>query len=262
MPDQIQLEWTYAPADLFEERAELLIDGCTFVIDAGTVAARTPFEGDSETIRSFCEGLHTRLKAVFLVAQMQAHKPCELSSLGTAVRLSPDGSKHYDAFLAPLVCKMSWGVMDSRLVDTAGNVTVDTRAARVAKRRDLAQRAAELSTNPVVLAILESYAAAVNDSGNEFLHLYEIREALVKHSHVEGKTKEAMIGGDRWRRLRELANKAPVTQSRHRGAHLGKPVKEATAEQLAEARAIAQMMIEDYLALLETKAPRAQLKTL
>jgi hypothetical protein len=255
MPDQIQLEWTYVPADLFEERAEWFIGGCTFVIDAGTVAARAPFEGDPETIRSFCDGLHTRLEALFLVAQMQAHKPCELASPGTAVRLSPDGSKHYFVFPAPLVYKTSWGVIDGRLVDMASNAIVDTRAARIAKRRDLAQRAAELSTNPVVLAILKSYAAAVNDSGNEFLHLYEIREALAKHLHVDGKTKEGVLGGARWRRLRELANKTPVTQSRHRGAHLGKPVKEATAEQLAEARAIAQMMIEESLALLETKPP-------
>ena len=67
------MEWTYAPADFFEERVELLVDRCLFVIDAGTVTGHVPLEGDPETIRSFCEGLHNKVEALFLTAQMLAH---------------------------------------------------------------------------------------------------------------------------------------------------------------------------------------------
>src|SRR4029077_6337068 len=77
MPDEICLEWTYDPADLFEERAERLVVGCPFVIDAGSVSCRVPFEGDpaaAGVLWSFCNAVHERLNAVFLAAQALQHK--------------------------------------------------------------------------------------------------------------------------------------------------------------------------------------------
>jgi hypothetical protein len=83
MPDELQLEWTYEPPGLFEERAELLVDRCAFVIDARRVTVRAPFEGNPETdIRSHCNELHQRLDGLFLAAQMLAHKAYVLSKPG------------------------------------------------------------------------------------------------------------------------------------------------------------------------------------
>jgi hypothetical protein len=61
------------------------------------------------------------------------------------------------------------------------------------------------------------------------------------------------ISETKWDKLGTLANTDPLQQGRHRGRHLGS-LRGATSEELTEARAIARMMIEAYLALLERNA--------
>jgi hypothetical protein len=256
MPDEIQLEWAYTPADLFEEQAELLIGGCTFVIDAGRVVARAPFEGDPAAegvLRSFCNARHQELEAVFLAAQALEHKTCTLSESKSPVRLCPDGTRHPFLVAQSLKLTLSLGRLDVQIVEAGGRI-VDTRAARIAKRKELAHKAATYLTDPTANAILRSYSAAVIDPRNELVHLYEIRETLAKHFGSEKNTREALgISGAEWKTLGRLACVEPLLQGRHRGRFPGSLVP-ATDEQLSEARAIALKMIEAYLARLEFTA--------
>ena len=220
MPDEIQLEWAYTPADLFEEQAELLIGGCTFVIDAGRVVARAPFEGDPAAegvLRSFCNARHQELEAVFLAAQALEHKTCTLSESKSPVRLCPDGTRHPFLVAQSLKLTLSLGRLDVQIVEAGGRI-VDTRAARIAKRKELAQKAATYLTDPTANAILRSYSAAVIDPRNELVHLYEIRETLAKHFGSEKNTREALgISGAEWKTLGRLACVEPLLQGWDRG---------------------------------------------
>ena len=166
MPDEIHLEWTYEPANLFEKRTELSVGECTFLIDAGKVIGRAPFEGDAAAegdLWSFCSELHQRLDALFLAAQAFEHRAYTLSGPRNCVRLSPDGVRDYFALAEGCRLEMSLGKVDVQIADTAGNVTVDTRSDRIARRIALARSAGERITDPAANSILRSYAAAVSD---------------------------------------------------------------------------------------------------
>jgi len=54
--------------------------------------------------------------------------------------------------------------------------------------------------------------------------------------------------------LSKLANRLPISQGRHSGEKIGK-LRPAKAEELAEARRIAQSFIEKYLDYLERQNP-------
>jgi hypothetical protein len=248
MPDEIQAEWTYEPPDLFEERAELLIDRCAFVIDAGRVTVCAPFEGNPDTdISNFCNELHQRLDALLLAAQMLTHKAYVLSKPGTIVRISQDGRRHFYVLAELPTNKITGGAVDILITDAAGNVTKDTRKERIDGRKKLAQIAAAQISDPVANSILRSYSAAVNDPRNELVHLYEIREALSTHFGGDKKTQAALNVSDaKWRRLGALACDEPLLQGRHRGKHPG-ALRAATQEELSEARAIARGMVEAFL---------------
>ena len=252
MPDEIRLEWTYQPADLFEERAEVRTGARTYVIDAGTITGRAPFEGDpaaAGVLWSFCNELHQRLEAMFLAAQALEHRTATLSEPFNTVRVSPDHIRHAFVLARGLKATTSLGRIDIQIAE-AGGRQVDTRAARIAKRKEFAQKAATFLTDPAANAILRSYSAAVIDPQNELIHLYEIREALAKHFKGEGKAMGALnITVAEWKALGKLACNEPLLQGRHRGRFPGALVP-ATEEQLSLARAIALRMIEAYLALL------------
>jgi hypothetical protein len=258
MPDEIHLEWSFEPTDLFEERAELQIGGCTFVIDAGTVICRAPFEGDpapAGVLWGFCNALHQRVNAVLLAAQTLEHKAYTLSGAKNTVRLSPDGGRHFFVLAEGLRLKTSLSNLDVQQADGAGNVILDTRRDRIGKRIALAQSAGEHITDPAANSILRSYAAAVRDPGNELIHLYEIRDALADRLGGEHEACTALgISNTKWRRLGTLASVEPLQEGRHRGQHLG-ALRAASPEELTEARAIARVMIEAYLALLDHETP-------
>ena len=170
------------------------------------------------------------------------------------MRLSPDGVRDYFALAEGCRLEMSLGKVDVQIADTAGNVTVDTRSDRIARRIALARSAGERITDPAANSILRSYAAAVSDPRNELIHLYEILDALKMQFGGEREARKSLgMSETKCRKLGTLANTDPLQQGRHRGRHLG-TLRGATAEELIEARAIACMMIEAYLALLERNA--------
>ena len=102
--------------------------------------------------------------------------------------------------------------------------------------------------------MLRSYEAAVRDPDDELIHLFEIRDALAAKLGRKAREKaRAKLGITRaaWQRLGSLANDAPINQGRHRGEHAGK-LRDATRDELEEARQIARGMLQAYLRSLES----------
>ena len=112
MAGTLQLAWTFTPPDLFEDRNEVQYEACTFLIDAGRVTARCEVDSgiDAEHIQRYCTELHQRLDALFLAAQMLAHKPYDLSPPGSIKCVRADGREDSFAFPgAGLTVTMSLG---------------------------------------------------------------------------------------------------------------------------------------------------------
>jgi hypothetical protein len=234
MTNILLFEWSFEPSGFFEERTEFQSSGYSFMIDAGTAKARLSIEDEPWNLAELRTEIEQRLGALFLAAQVLGHRSYKLN-LDKITLLREDGSTGSFIVAKSATMAITCGRVDFQTADSAGNVVQDSRRGRIQLRNWLAQAAAAHIEDPVVDSILRSYAAAVNDPRNELIHLYEVREALAEHFHADGATKEKLIGGDRWRRLRKLANQEPLLQGRYRGEHL-QSLRPASEEDLTEAR--------------------------
>ena len=251
MEDIVVLEWKFSPSDYFEEPIHIKRDDYVMTIGSGTVEARIrPEIYDKD--QSMRDRLHSALNYRFLGVQLLSHKPYELSN-ASMYRLHPDGHKEITIFPEPLVITMSMGVPDIIVKDKDGNVISDSRKERVEKKKELAELAEKYrQKDSVVDSILNSYNEAVNDPDNELVHLYEIRDAIAKKFGGASAAKSALgITGTQWSRLGTLASVEPLKQGRHRGKNPG-ALRDATEEELKEARSITLNLIESYLDYLES----------
>lgn len=247
MPDILLLEWKFEPADLFEEAMVARTGGYEFAIEWGFVQCRIPVDVESEDywLRQRTEA-HQQLDALFLAAQTLSSHQCKLLKPAVS-RIRESGGTDLYAFPLTAAIRVVERRPDVILKGADGVVVTDTKRQRIDHRNKLALLAAAHITDPVANSILRSFSASVNDSANELVHLYEIREAVTE---AFGSEQQAMnklgITPLQRRRFRDLTNDEPLVQGRHRGRHPG-TLRDATVEELEEARDIARQMIESYL---------------
>lgn len=92
---------------------------------------------------------------------------------------------------------------------------------------------------------------SVRDPDDEFVHLYEIRDALQKKFGNRKKAfKELGITDKEWKVIGDLADNQPLEQGRHRGKFVG-VLRAAKRSELDAARKSAADFIEKYLIYLE-----------
>src|SRR5690606_872868 len=254
MSKTVILQWTFSPPHLFEEAINIEKDGYTITINDGKIEARIPddlFE-KNERLRS---ELHELLNARFLAAQLLNHEPYTLSK-SQITKEHKDGKRDIIVEVEPITIKISAGQVDFVLKDKDGNVKTDSRRERIDLRTSLGERVSNLvGSEELLLGILRSYNAAINDTENELVHLYEIREALASRFGGEREAREALgVCGSSWKEFGRICNHEPLRQGRHRGQNLGL-LRDATKEELSEARKIAVELIESYLSFLENSKP-------
>jgi hypothetical protein len=242
----LEFEWHFTPPDLFEERTELVWSGRTFVLDAGNVTTRFETTGGQNWWQSLANELHQIVLTQFRAVQVLSHEKFTLTR-PTFARVRLDGGRDFFVTVEPARLTLKMGTPEIRHTDSLGNVVYDSRLKRIERRKSLAELAARAAGDPVADSILRSYSAAVSDPGNELVHLYEIRDALAHCFGGEAAASATLrINESEWRRLGALANGEPLTQGRHRGQHL-RQLRDATEEELEQAREIARSMIEAYL---------------
>jgi hypothetical protein len=99
--------------------------------------------------------------------------------------------------------------------------------------------------------MLQSYDSAVRDPHDELVHIYEIRGALAARFGSKAKAVSKLrLSNNDWNRLGELCNVLPLKQGRHRGENIT-ALRDATEDELAEARLLATAMIEAYMKYID-----------
>jgi hypothetical protein len=139
---------------------------------------------------------------------------------------------------------------DTITTDEKGVVIHDSRRERIEATKNLAELSVRHGANPTARRMLESFDAAIRYPGNELVYLYEVWDALQTKFRRNKKGRKA-LGISRPDRswLTNLANKEPLNQGRHRGRF--DTLRDATFEELAKARKIANEMIEKFLFYLD-----------
>lgn len=248
----VELEWRFTPSNYFEKELEISRPLYTMTISDGRVKAKMDSEiyKENPTIR---EQLHEDLNARFLAAQLLTHKPYNLSLIRTQW-LHPDGHNDIEIGLIGSGIKLSAGTLDHRITDPNGNIISDSKKDRIEKTVNFIELVAKHKTDSLLTRLLKSYEEAVGDTSNEFLHLYEIRDALtMKFGNEDNVRKTLGITKSEFSNFRGLCNNKDLNEGRHRGQN-NDISRNASEEELEKVRGLAQLFITKYINYLENKA--------
>lgn len=252
MSETWTVEWGYTPADFFPRSFSQCVAGQWFQVGRGCVKAPV------DTLRrEWSESLPDALQPVVLwmFQRQQALNYRRFRLSHYSVEHVTENGKVYRTI---------------RIYDTV--VTSDDVAVRLItpdgspvqgapgpgggeeQRVELSSVSQDLVADPVLSAILSSLGRAIDDQANELVHLYEIRDALKTRFEGEVKAYSALgVSSTDWKRLGRLANDYPLRQGRHRGEHAGE-LRDATPDELEQARSIAKGLISAYVKFLETRS--------
>ena len=246
MASRTRIEWTYRPTDYFEEPYTTSFEDVEIEISDGHIIAvldTDKYDRDS----SIRERLHNHVEGLFAGVRLQSHKDFDIYT-GATHQERPDGKT--DAILLMNVAGIlsSCGHLDTKALDSRGNVIKDTRQERIDEKRQFAEIvASKRGTDDVLDAMLKSHENAVKDPDNELIHLFEILEFLESKFRGRKQVRQELgISKNRLDTLGKLANTKPLKQGRHRGQHLSQ-LGDATASELENARSISKDMIVAYI---------------
>jgi len=247
-----RLEWRYSPKTFLEEPVFCEFKYGTVKIDDGVAVAMVDHEAfigaKDLMLDEAAEVINSHLSAVCL----ETHQDYKLSGPGrTDIREDGSGTLFIEAKAATAVFSASPAKVDFVSTNEDGSVT-DTTKERLDKK---ALHASLIRSDPAAKQMLNSFRASKSDPHNELVHLYEIRDALCEELGSAKKAKQYLgIVNKEWDKLGKLACNGEIKQGRHRGWKIGL-LREATEEELAEARSLAQSFIKKYLVYLERRNP-------
>ena len=248
----VQFEWTYTPKNYLEEPIEISGDQYQISISDGAALARI-----EPSLFAQDEGIKERLTALiecrFQAIQVMSHSEYTLSR-PSRTDITNDGKKNIFLEIQSAVMKMTCGNVDLIVKDKDGNIISDTKKERLEKQKWFAEAVARHRKHDKILDhALKSYQAAVRDPDNEFVHLYEVRDALAnRFGGQKNALKNLDVTQDEWDDIGKLANKLPLKQGRHRGSSAG-ILRDAERSELDIARKSVSKLIEKYLVYLESE---------
>lgn len=251
----LELRWEFTPTTLFEEALAYDFEQCKIAVDQGVVIATLPLvAGDTKSILR--KVVESHVESLVLGAQVAAHASCELSRPRVST-LHEDGSRGYIIECEPGTFQIRGGQVDIRYTRSDGTV-VDTRRDRIEHKHRLSRAAATHGPHNEALArMLRSYRSAIGDTEDELIHLYEVLDTLAS---TFGAQVEALrhLGQPKrkWSRLGQICNDLPLRQGRHRG-RVGVALRNASEEELSEARSLSAGFIEAYVEYLERTNERS-----
>jgi hypothetical protein len=248
MQPTIYLEWSYTPANYFEESLHENRENYRLEIDLGKIKA---FLKKKESEMDFFNKIHDEVENYFKAVQIVTHKKYDLSRY-TLYKQYSDGRRDVTVFPEPAQFRIFTGSADVKITKADGTVILDTKRERVEEEKLLAELFVKFrSQDKTVQKIMKSYSSAVNDSANELIHLYEIRDSLSDRFDSEKIVqRELGISAIEWSDFGRLSNNEPVREGRHRGKDLG-TLRNATIDELTRARKLAKKLILEYLRLLD-----------
>ena len=247
---KIQLEWKYAPENYFEEPIEISLEGVEIVIADGIALANIEprvFEGND----NLKDELNQIIESNFHAVQIMKRTKFELNKPSRS-DLKEDGKRNHYLEVDGVVEKATAYPVDIVVKDKDGNIISDTKRDRLKKQEWVAKTAGKFRSEDKTLdQMFKSYEMSVNDPDNEFVHLYEIRDALSEKFGTDTKAKKKLnITKSEWNEIGDFACKRPLKQGRHRGKSAG-VLRDATKEELEAGRKSVYNLIVKYLEYLD-----------
>lgn len=245
---KLALEWTYTPEDFFEQEIE--IDSEEYSVKIGMGSIRTVLLKSIESEEYFNK-IQEEMCDVFKSVQLENHSIFELSNY-IIVNIKPDGTETKNIITN---INLTFKTAVEYTISNANGISiVDSVENRKNKKLLLAKNTSEYCKKDQVFKnIVGSFSNSISDNENCFFHLYEILDSLTKTFGSVKRTQKILgITALKWNRLGKLSNYEPLIEGRHRGKNIGF-LRNATIQELKEAREISKGIILLYLEYLKTK---------
>jgi len=237
------VEWTYSPADYFEEPMEISNEDYNLIIKDGKVEARTSCDQRPQ----LCDQLSMELEFRFQGIQLVSNKPYELSKPSITCPHHHSGMRIISVSETATISTE----VDLTITDKNGNVVADTRKERIERKQFLGDLAVKYgSIDPLAGELLLHYTKAINDRDHFLVHLYDIIEALKRQFGKEARN-TLQITKTQWNGLKTLANVTPLKEGRHRARAKPSELRDATKAEWNTAMKIAAEIVEKYLTYLD-----------
>lgn len=240
------LQWTFEPKDLFEEIFDVGILSGSVHVERGVARGQFP-PSEYERGREFRDEAHEALEPHFFGQAIIAGKQFVLNP-AQLTREHPDGRSDETIFLetAHFTLSESSATADFIIRDRDGNVTSDTRAARIAEQAMFRAKLVEaLPDFPEIRAMAESWNKSFEDEANCFVHLYEVRDRISTIFNGGKKAIKALKVEEEWSAIGELSNSPNNALGRHRGE--GSDHKRPDQDDLQKGRNATRRLIEAYI---------------
>ena len=177
--DRTKLQWSYEPGNFFEAPYKSDPHNCELRIENEQVEVTLPTDCDplaDEPV--LLRTMESHVADLFTVRQLQTHLKYTLK--GPAV-YRPFGGTISAAASIKFPTIRAEAHLDCVVRDKDGNIKFDSREHRITSHTAMLDSVVpKLSQSPLLRRSIESYSRAVSDPGDEFIHLYEIRDALMK----------------------------------------------------------------------------------
>jgi hypothetical protein len=242
--EKTELQFPYSPPDFFE--AQYTIDTDEYTLTAENGLVRVTLRVPNDPIDSDLQNrVIKHVEGLFRIRQLLGHKPFKLND-PSAYQHHSGGTRSISVTAQGGEFLSLVGQCDFVVRDASGEITQDTKAERIQADTEFVNAVMpKLVNSPTLVALLESYNAAVNDPSNELVHLYEIRDALAKYYGGEVEARKKLgVSEKQWKWLGALANLALLQEGRHRGKHSKR--RRATPAELDEARKIVRGWIKAF----------------
>lgn len=245
---QTTIEFTYEPADLFEEPTPVPVRHGQLTFDAGKAlyVLTVPTEPVPDSTMTEVEN---EVSSALRVREILTHRA---SSLSTPTAKHNQASGGQSVAITPR--SVSTTVVGGRpdvVIKEAGKVVHDTRAARIKADSDFLASVSPKTGNPTVAKMLKSYAAAIRDPAKELSHLFEIVEAAEEICRGRSEAYGGLgFKKSEWDAITRLANDPQINQGRHTGKAIHS-TRDVTETEIEKARQLARDIVRRYAAKVQ-----------
>ncbi len=246
------LEWKYSPSDYFKSQIQIEQYDYSIIIANGKAEAKIKsavYKANismRDTLDDVLISLYM-LFSIFLGTQACSREAYVLSSPNLTHVENADGRKDYALEAESGRLKIT-GYSANLLKNDRNEDVVEDSQTEIMKT--FIDQVSRHHKDRVLMSLLKSHTASVNDPDDELVHLYEIRDALSRKFGSDAMARSALrISEKNWSSFGRLCNHEPLRQGRHRGEH--ENLRDATDNELSEVRGIARVMISAYLNYLD-----------
>lgn len=247
---RVEVVWEFKPLGYFKEPFTQTVLRHSLNFEEEKVWSHLPPETEISRGGTIDE-LTDRLRSIYKLVEVETRRKVEVPEPQIVRRLCSGRANYVLRVEGGSVTVIGTG---ARLYTGTPEEIERKKAKERARRLRMAEQGASLGhDDPLLQRALTSFHTALRDAANEFIHLYDIREALKTFFGGDKETRDALgITKAEWNEFGKISNDEPIRQGRHRGKHYD-VLRDATDDERLRARKFIRLLIGKYIGWLEVQ---------